>query len=104
MNRKEGGGVWSFDQEGHPMRMLVAAPLLLVAGCSVENDPRNGQTTIGFDEKIVTSTTDRVSNAAEETAADLERAGQELRNDARSIDVDVSVRRRPPGNSIGNAH
>ena len=85
------------------MRILIAAPLLLVAACSVENDPRNRQTTIGFDTNIVTNTTDRLSNAAEETAADLERAGQELRNDVRSIDVDVDIRRRPPGNTTGNA-
>lgn len=85
------------------MRALVAVPLLLAAACSVENDRRNGQTTIGFDETIVTNTTDRLSNAAEETAAELERAGRELRNDARSIDVDVDIRRRPPGNSTGNS-
>ena len=81
------------------MRMLIAAPLLLAAACSVETDRRNGQTTIGFDEKIVTNTTDRLGNAAEETANEIERAGQEIRNEARSIDVDVDIRRRPPGNS-----
>ena len=85
------------------MRILIAAPLLLAAACSVENDPRNRQTTIGLDTNIVTNTTDRLSNAAEETAAELERAGQEIRNDVRSIDVDVDIRRRPPGNSTGNS-
>ena len=86
------------------MRIMIAIPLLLAAGCSVQNDPRNGQTTIGLDTNVVTNTTDRLSNAAEETAADLERAGQELRNDARNIDVGVDIRRRPPGNSTGNSN
>ena len=86
------------------MRILIAAPLLLVAACSVETDRRNGQTTIGFDEKIITNTTDQIGNAAENTAAEIERAGQELRNDARNIDVDVDIRRRPPGNTAGNSN
>jgi hypothetical protein len=85
------------------MRILIAAPLLLVAACSVETDRRNGQTTIGFDEKIITNTTDEIGNAVENTAAEIGRAGQELRNDARNIDVDVDIRRRPPGNSTGNS-
>ena len=80
------------------MRLLLAAALILAA-CSVETDRRNGQTTIGFDETIVTNTTDRLGNAAEATANEIERAGQEISNEARSIDVDVDIRRRPPGNS-----
>lgn len=81
------------------MRLILAAPLLIVAACSVETDRRNGQTTIGFDEKIVTNTTDRLGNAAAATANEIERAGQEISNEARSIDVDVDIRRRQPGNS-----
>jgi hypothetical protein len=86
------------------MRILIAVPLLLAAACSVESDPRNGQTTIGFDQNIITNTTDRMSNAAEETAAELERTGQDRRNEARGVDVDVDIRRRPPGNSTGNSN
>lgn len=86
------------------MRMLIAAPLLLAAACSVERDPRNGQTTVGFDEKIVTNTNDQIGNAVEETANEIGRTGEELRNQARDIDVDVDIRRRPPGNTTGNAH
>lgn len=85
------------------MRILIAAPLLLAAACSVERDQGNGQTTISIDTNVVTNTTDRLGNAAEETAAELERAGQELRNEARRLDVDVDIRRRPPGNTAGNA-
>jgi hypothetical protein len=85
------------------MRMLIAAPLLLAAGCSVETDRRNGQTTIGFDEKIITNATNEIGSAAENTAAEIERAGQDIRNEARNIDVDVDIRRRPPGNTTGNS-
>lgn len=86
------------------MRILIAAPLLLAAACSVENDPANRQTTIGLDTNIVTNTTDRISNVADDTANELERAGQDLRNDIRSVDVDVDIRRRPPGNTTGNSN
>lgn len=86
------------------MRVLIAVPVLLVAACAVENDRRNGQTTIGFDETIVTNTTDRLGNAVEDTAAEINRAGQDIRNEARNLDVDVSVRRRPPGNTTGNSN
>ena len=34
-----------------------------------------------------------------ELANEIERAGREIGNEARSIDVDVDIRRRPPGNS-----
>lgn len=86
------------------MRIIIAAPLLLVAGCSVQNDPRNGQTTIGFDQNVITNTTDRLGNVAEDAAGELERAGQQLRNDARGIDVDIGIRRQPPGNRTANSH
>jgi len=86
------------------MRVLAIAPLLFLAACSVERDPRNGQTTIGFDETIITNTADRLGNAVEETANEVERTGQEIRNEARSIDVDVDIRRRPPGNATGNSN
>ena len=86
------------------MRVLIAVPLLLAAACSVENDPRNGQTKIGFDETVVTNTTDSLGNAVEDTAAELNRAGQELRNEARSIDVDVDIRRGEPGNTTRNSN
>ena len=86
------------------MRISFAFPLLLVAACSVENDPRNRQTTIGFDETIVTNTTDRLGNAAAETAAELEKAGRDISNEARDIDLDVNIRRGGEGNSTRNSN
>ena len=81
------------------MRILIAAPLLLAAACSVQNDRQNGQTTIGFDETVVTNTTNSLERAAEDTGNEIERAGREIGNEVRSIDVDVNVRRDAQRNS-----
>lgn len=86
------------------MRLLIAAPLLLAAACTVETDRRNGQATVGFDQNIITNATDQLGNAAASTANEIEQAGQDIRNQARGIDVNVDVRRQPPGNSTGNSN
>jgi hypothetical protein len=86
------------------MRILIACPLLLAAACSVQNDPRNGQTTIGFDQNVVSNTADQLGNAVEDSAAELDRAGRELRNEASNIDVDVDIRRGAESNSTRNSN
>jgi len=86
------------------MRILIAAPLLLAAACAVERDLRNGQTTIGFDETIITNTADRIGDAAENGAAQVERTGRSLRNEAHDIDIDLDIRRNEPGNATRNSN
>lgn len=86
------------------MRILIAAPLLLAAACSVQDDPRNGQTTIAVDRNLVTDTGERLGNAVEDTANEVQRAGQAIGNEARRIDVDVDVRRDDQGNSARNSN
>lgn len=85
------------------MRILIALPLLLAA-CSVERDPRNGQTTIGFDDKGITNSADRIANAVDNTAGEVERGGRALRNEARGFDIDIDIRRDEPGNATRNSN
>ena len=86
------------------MRILIAAPLLLAAACSVERDPRNGQTTIGFDDSAITNTAGRIGNAVENGVAEVQEGGRALRNEVRDVDIDVDVRRDEPGNSTRNSN
>lgn len=89
------------------MRLILALPLLLAAGCSVENDRQNGSTTISYDAPGVENVVTDVGNAAEEAAADVgnvaDRAGRvvdNIDNEVGDIDVDLNIRRdREAGNS-----
>jgi len=81
------------------MRMTVAVPLLLLAACNVENDAGNDQTKITIDRDGISNAAEDIGNVAEDTAAEVGRAGQAIGNEARKIDVDVDVRRNGDGNS-----
>lgn len=90
------------------MRIPIAVPLLLapmlLAACTVERDPRNGQTTIGVDDSGIANTADRIGDAVENGAAEVQEGGRALRNEVRGLDVDVDVRRDEPGNSTRNSN
>lgn len=82
------------------MRLLIALPLLLAAGCSVENDKQNGQTTISYDAPGVENVVADVGNAAEEAVSDVgnvaDRAGRvvdNIDNGVNNIDIDLNIRR-----------
>ena len=75
------------------MRMLLALPLLLVAGCSVESDDANDSVTIGLNEQ-------RLENAIEDAGNAAEEAGDALGNEVRALDIDVDT----DGNEVGNSN
>ena len=85
------------------MRFILAAPLLLVAACGVDNDTRNDQVTLEYDASEIENAAAEVGNTAERAAQDVGDAarntGREIRNEIGDIDVDVDVRRNAPGNS-----
>lgn len=85
------------------MRLLIALPLLLAAACSVENDDRNDQTTIRYDDSQIENAVGEVGNATEQAADQIgnaaARAGDAIENGVGDIDVDLDVRRDAPGNS-----
>ena len=74
------------------MRMLLALPLLLVAGCNVQSDDANDSVTIGLNEQ-------RLENAIEDAGNAAEEAGDALGNEVRDLDIDVDVNRNESGNS-----
>jgi hypothetical protein len=84
------------------MNLIVAIPLVFAAACSVETNPQNDQTTIRYDPSPVVNVAADVGNAAEESISDIdnatERAGRAIEN-VGDIDVDLDVRRDPPGNA-----
>jgi hypothetical protein len=75
------------------MRMLLALPLLIVAGCNVQSDDANDSVTIGLNEQRLDNAIDDVGNAAEE-------AGDALGNEVRDLDIDVDG----DGNEAGNSN
>lgn len=91
-------GVEPGEDGGTAMRMLALIPLLFAAGCNVETDARNDQTTVTIDRQGIANAAEDLGNVAEDSAAEIERAGKAVRNEARKIDVDVDVRRDGGGN------
>ena len=79
------------------MRMILALPLLMVAGCDVDRDAANDQTTFSIDEQKIENAADRVGNAAEEVASGVgnvaEDVGHSVKNEVGDVDVDVDVSR-----------
>ena len=85
------------------MRKIVLLPILMVAACSVDTDPRNDQVTVGYNEERIENAADAVANEAGQVASDVgnsvEKAGQRIENEVGDIDVDVDVDRDKSGNS-----
>ena len=75
------------------MRMLLALPLLIVAGCNVQSDDANDSVTIGLNEQRLENAIEDVGNAAED-------AGAALGNEVRDLDIDVDG----DGNEAGNSN
>ena len=85
------------------MRLLALLPLLMVAGCGVDTDPRNDQFTIQYNEQRIENALDAAGNEAGRVASDvgnsIEGAGDRIANDVGDIDVDLDVRRNESGNT-----
>ena len=84
------------------MRLFALLPLLMVAGCGVDTDPRNDQVTIQYNEQRIENALDAAGNEAGRVASDvgnsIEGAGERIENEVGDIDVDLDVRRNEPGN------
>ena len=89
------------------MRILIAIPLLLAAGCNVENDGANDQVSVQYNEqKLREGASDAVRTAgavADGVGNVAQSAGRAVRNEVGDIDVDVDVDRNR-NDSAGNAH
>ena len=88
------------------MRLIFVLPLLLAAGCDVQRDAANDQTTIGFNEQRIGNAVEDVGNTVGDAASDVGNAtmdagrmiGNELDN-IDDVDVNVDVDRNKAGNS-----
>ena len=79
------------------MRILLAAPLLLVGACNVERDQGNDTTTLSFNEAVAENTLEDAGQAAENIggiiANETEQAADKVQNEVGDVDVDVDVTR-----------
>ena len=79
------------------MRLLIAAPGLLLCACNVDRDAGNETTTLSFNEAVAQNTLEDVGETAENIggaiANEAERTADKVENKVGDVDVDVNVTR-----------
>ena len=80
------------------MRVLLVLPILAAAAaCNVENDPRNDQVSVEYNQQRIEKTARDVGQAAKEVATGVGNVavstGRAVKNEVGDIDVDVDVTR-----------
>ena len=90
------------------MRILFAAPLLLLGACNVDRDSGNDTTIVSFNEDVAANTLEDVGAAAENIggriANDVGQTADKVQNEVGDVDVDVNVSRNRGDAGAGNAH
>ena len=79
------------------MKILFAAPLLLLGACNVDRDSSNGTTTVSFNEDVAQNTLSDVGDVAENLggaiANEADQTADKVKNEVGDVDVDVNVSR-----------
>ena len=79
------------------MRLLIAAPLLLLGACNVDRDSGNETPTLSFNEAVAQTTLEDAGDAAKNIggaiANDVEQTAAKVENKVGDVDVDVNVTR-----------
>jgi hypothetical protein len=79
------------------MRLILALPLLALAGCDVDNDSANDQVRLEYNEQRIEDAAAATARAAEEVGTSVGNVavstGRAVRNEVGDIDVDVDVTR-----------
>ena len=79
------------------MRILMAAPLLLLGACNVDRDAGNDTTTVSFNEEVAANTLEDVGDTAQNIggaiANEAEQTAAKVENKVGDVDVDVNVTR-----------
>ena len=75
------------------MRIMLAAPLLLLGACNVERDPANDTTSVSFNEAVAANAAEDVGNVAEGIGGAIANEAEETANKIGDVDVDVNVSR-----------
>jgi hypothetical protein len=88
------------------MRLILALPLLALAGCDVDNDSGNDQVRIGYNEQRIEDAAAATARTAEEVGSSVGNVavstGRAVRNEVGDIDVDVDVTRNRSGGATAN--
>jgi hypothetical protein len=88
------------------MRIIAAIPLLLAAGCSVQNDTGNDQMTIEYNQQRLEDAAASAAGTAKEVGSGLGNvaasAGQAIKQEVGDVDVDLDVTRNRPDPAAGN--
>ncbi|HEU5483214.1 MAG TPA: hypothetical protein VFU80_09030 [Sphingomicrobium sp.] len=81
------------------MRMIFALPLLLAAGCNVQNDPANDQVTLQYNEEQAGNIAEDAGNTAENIGEAIVNEAEDAVNTAQNTDVDVDTNENASGNT-----
>ena len=77
------------------MRLLLAAPLLLLGACQVSKD--DNSTTVSFNQDVAENAAADIGNTAENIggmiANDVDETADKVKNEVGDVDVDVNVSR-----------
>ncbi len=79
------------------MRLILALPFLLAAGCNVDNDAANDQMTLEYNQQRIEDAAAATARTAKEVGSSVGNVaattGRAIGNEVGDIDVDVDVTR-----------
>jgi hypothetical protein len=85
------------------MRLILALPLLILAGCDVDNDSANDSVRLEYNEQAIRDTAAATARTAEEVGSSVGNVavstGRAVKEEVGDIDVDVDVNRNRSGGS-----
>ena len=89
------------------MRLVLALPLLTLAGCNVNNDTANDSMTLEYNQQRIEDAAATAARAAEEVGSAAGNVaastGRAIGNEVGDIDVDVDVTRNRSGEAGNEA-
>ncbi|HEU0098448.1 MAG TPA: hypothetical protein VFQ67_06690 [Allosphingosinicella sp.] len=75
------------------MRLILALPLLALAGCNVDNDSANDSVRLEYDQNKIEKAGRAIGEAGAAVGNVAASTGRAVKNEVGDIDVDVDVRR-----------
>nr|MBA3835188.1 M28 family peptidase [Sphingomonas sp.] len=88
---KRRNGVERENKGAIPMRILIALPLLMAAGCDVTSDTNNDQVTLQYNQDSAQQAASDVGNTAEGIGSAISNEAQDTAAKIENTDVDVRV-------------
>ena len=75
------------------MRILLAASVLMLTACGVDNDPANEKVTVTYDKEKIEKAGRAAKSVAVSAGNVAETTGKAIKKEVGDVDVDVRVRR-----------